>query len=206
MIENLLWIDTINAMKSRKKLVAVVSIAVCIWSMGLLRVMFWPVLDDPEYDRALTWAESNDFPGIQEAKDYPFSAITRQDSAIYYVKLAQSIGLVPVRSECTFSDIGDLDMSVQETILLACKYGFFSWSNWQFVPEWYLTKGTSMVALMRWILPNKDFQEEEMYRLPYIEVGNELWITNRQPGPYVNYLITKYEFFLQLYRAYRLKL
>ena len=167
--------------------------------------MFWPVLQDAEFDEALLWAESVQIPWIELTRQYPFSTITRAQAVSQYITLAQQIELLPVRSECEFFDIKDQPEQVQKDILLACQYGFFSWSRNSFEPNSYLTKGTSLVALMRGILPWKEFEEVEAYRLPYIEVWNEMGITKREPWPYVNYLITRYELLLQLYRAYQKK-
>ena len=192
-------------MKSRKKLVAALCIAVFASWLWLMRVMFWPVLQDAEYDEALLWAESVQMPWVDLSRQYPFSTITRAEAVSQYITLAQQIELLPVRSECEFFDIKDQSEQIQKDILLACQYGFFSWSRNSFEPNSYLTKGTSLVALMRGILPWKEFEEVEAYRLPYIEVWNQMGITKREPGPYVNYLITRYELLLQLYRAYQKK-
>lgn len=195
----------LSSMKSRKKLVALLSVVVFVSGLWLLWIMYGPVLQDEEYNQALLWAESIQMPGVDLAKNYPFSTITRAQAVGQYIKLAQSIELLPVRSSCEFYDIGNQSKEIQHDIILACQYGFFWWSNWSFEPNSYLTKGTSLVALMRGILPGKEFAEEKEYWLPYIEVWNEMGITKRKPGPYVNYLITRYELLLQLYRAYQKK-
>lgn len=170
-----------------------------------MRVMHGPVLQDDEYEEALVWAESLSMEWVDLAREYPFSTLTRGDAVGQYIELAQQIELLPVRSECEFSDISDQTEQIQKNILLACQYGFFWWSNGTFEPNAYLTKWTSLVALMRGILPWKEFREEKEYWLPYVEAWNEMWITTREPWPYVNYLITRYELLLQLYRANKLK-
>lgn len=194
-----------STMKSRKKLVALLAVVVFGSGLWLLWIMYGPVLQDEEYDMALAWAESVQMPWIELAKNYPFSTITRAEAVSQYITLAQHIELLPVRSSCEFYDIDKETEATQKDIILACQYGFFSWSNKSFEPSSYLTKGTSLVALMRWILPAREFREEKEYWIPYIEAWNEMWITKREPWPYVNYLITRYELLLQLYRAYERK-
>ncbi len=192
-------------MKSWKQLVACIAIVVILGSMVLMRVGYWPILRDAEYVAALERAEQYWFPGVETAMSYPFTGITRAEAVWLYVRLGQVLEMLPVRSSCEFFDIGTVSLKEQENIILSCQYWFFSWSNWSFEPLSYMTKWTSMVALMRWLFPAREFPEVEEFWLPYIEFWNEIGIITREPWPYVNYLISRYELLLQLYRAYQLK-
>lgn len=176
-----------------------------MWGIFLLRIMFWPVLQDSEFDEALVWAESVNLYNIDTVKDYPFSTITRAEATTRYVMFGQQTGLMPARSSCSFKDIEDVDENLQQSIILACQYGFFGWSEGIFEPDAYMTKWMSLVALMRGVQPWKEFDQVKEYWMPYMEEAYALWITKREPGPYVNYLITRYELLLQLWRAWELK-
>lgn len=192
-------------MKSWKKLVSLIAIWCLLWGIFLLWIMFGPVLDDQEFDDALARAESVDLYGVETIRDYPFSTITRAEATTWYVTFGQQTGLMPVRSSCNFTDIDAIDSELQEAIGLSCQYGFFGWSKGTFEPNAYMTKGMSLVALMRGVQPGREFPQVEEYRMPYMEEAHRLGITKREPWPYVNYLITRYEMLLQMWRAWQIK-
>ena len=86
-----------------------------------------------------------------------------------------------------------------------CSHGYFQGSNGGFFPDAYLTKAGSLVALMRGLYPEVEFDAEaDPYWTPYVTLAHELDITYRESGPYLMYLITRYELLLQLYRAYQI--
>lgn len=169
--------------------------------------MFGPVLNDPEFDAALARAEQVWIENVQNIQDYPFSLIQRKKAVHWYATLGRAVWLIPQRTSCSFEDTDEVTEEEAIQILRACQYGFFSWStnNAQqirsFEPDSYMTKGTSLVALMKWLFPDAQFPETEPYWTPYIQRANEMGVATREPGPYVNYLITQYELLLQLYRA-----
>lgn len=188
-------------MQEWKKIVAGVSVIVFGGRLFLHLVMFGPALQDPEFDQALIWAEQAQIPDLEKTQNYPFSSITRAEAAIWYVRLAQDISLIPQQSTCSFEDIDDLEGELQEQIILSCQYGFFKGTSDEFHPENYLEKGSSLVALIRGIRPGIDVPEVEPYRAPYVNMANEIGITQRASSPYMSYLVTRYELLLQLYRA-----
>jgi len=168
-------------------------------------IMFGPVLQDEEFDAAVQRAESIDLYGIETVKDYPFSTITRAEATSWYVSFGQQTWLLPVRSSCAFKDIENVDDELKHSILLACQYWFFWWSAGTFEPDAYMTKWMSLVALMRGVQPWKEFEQVEEYWIPYMQEAHVLGITKREPWPYVNYLITRYELLLQIWRARQIK-
>ena len=100
-----------------------------------------------------------------------------------------------------------ISFSEQEknTIVLACLYDFFKWTDGNFYPDAYVTKANSLVALVRGLSPAREFPIEQPYRTPYVNVAYAEWITKRESWPYLMYLITKYELMLQLHRVHERK-
>ena len=193
-------------MKEWKQIVAMIAIIVFVGRWFLHIFMFGNVLDDPEFDDALAWAEQVGIWGIELSREYPFSSVTRREAAQWYVSVAQEIWLVPEQDDdCTFTDIYHLEKAEQEIIHLSCLYWFFKGNDHVFLGEQYITKANSLVALMRWLYPWKDFDETDQYRDPYVTFAHDLGITRRPTGPYMMYLVTRYELLLQLYRIGKMK-
>lgn len=188
-------------MWSFKHIVAVVSIGVVASWLLLPLVSYGPLLEDSEFDEALVRAESVQLPNIEEIRDYPFSTITRREAAVRYVKFAQDVGIVPVLNTCVFEDLNEVRSEEERMILLSCQYWFFQGVQGKFYPDRFLTKSASLVGLIRGMFPGKQFVDVIPYRDPYVSLANELGITSRESGPYLEYLITKYELLLQLRRA-----
>lgn len=193
-------------MQEWKQVVAVISVIVLLASTVLYLVMFGPVLDDPEFAAALVRAEQVGMPDVELTREYPFSPITREDAVDRYIVTAQEMEMIVYGDNlCGFDDIDELEQRTKEQILLACRYRFFLGNEGSFVPEWYLTKASSLVALVRWMYPARAFVEIDPYRQPFVTTAYELGITKRPSSPYMMYLVTKYELLLQLYRAAHLK-
>ncbi len=193
-------------MQEWKQVIALSSIVILFASMLLMLVMYWPVLDDPEFDAALVWAEDVGIPDVEEIEKYPFSPITRLESVDRYILTAQEVGMIVYNdSLCEFDDIDHLRADEQNQIILACRYRFFLGNGWKFVPDGYLNKASSVVALIRGMYPAKAFEEVDPYREPFVNYAYQLGITKRPSGPYLMYLVTKYELLLELYRAAHIK-
>ena len=193
-------------MQEWKKILALVSITVFAGGIFLHWVMFGKVLDDPEFDAALLRAEQTGITEIDLIREYPFSPVTRTEAAIWYVLLAQDIWLVPPDDEaCEFQDIEQMTIQQQEMIHLSCLYKFFRGTNDHFYGNQYVTKATSLVALMRGLSPGRTFPEVDPYRTPYVNLAHAQGITKRPNGPYLMYLVSKYELLLQLRRVKQLK-
>lgn len=114
-------------MPERKEFLVGISICCLLgWSM-LPLIQYGPLLQDPEFDHALTWAENKQFGDIADAKNYPFSSMTRAQSAPRFSRFAETLGLQFIKTEqaCMFSDIYTLDIEVQKAIVDGCRYGFF---------------------------------------------------------------------------------
>jgi len=153
----------------------------------------------------MKWAESI---GIspESIQEKPFGFITRVDSAKWYVAFAQSSDMLLYTDDiCRFNDIDQLEKEDFDIVMLSCMYRFFRWSQWGYYPDSYLTKAGSLVALMKWFFPTKDFETTEPYREPFVNKAHAMKITKRESDPYMMYLITRYELLLQLYRAYEWK-
>jgi hypothetical protein len=112
-------------MQEWKQILAVVSVMMLIaWSFLHLAV-FGPMLQDSEFDQALSWAEQSGIDQVTMIQEYPFAMITRADAASWYVKAAQDAGVVPMRSvdQCQFDDIAG--HPEEQMMILSCQYGFF---------------------------------------------------------------------------------
>ncbi len=189
-------------MQEWKKVVSVISVIVLLASMVLYLVMFGPVLDDPEFDAALVRAEEVGMPDLEMTKNYPFSPITRADAVSWFIVTAQEMEMIVYSDNlCDFDDIDELDEHTKNQILLACRYRFFLGNEGSFVPDGYLTKAGSLVALIRGMYPARAFPEIDPYREPFVNTAYGLGITKRPSSPYLMYLVTKYELLLELYRA-----
>ena len=84
--------------------------------------MFGPVLDDPEFDVALVWAEEQGISEVDQIEKYPFSLIERKKAVQWYATLGKSLGLVPQRSECAFDDTDTVSEDDLQQIVRACQY------------------------------------------------------------------------------------
>lgn len=194
-------------MQDRKKVVASISLVVFLGRTFLHWVGFGLEIDDPEFDQAIVWADNTWIKETWIIQAYPFSPVTRAEAAVRYVLLAQDIGLVPDGNtdECIFSDLEWFSEQEKDTIVLACLFEFFKWTEGKFHPNEYVTKANSLVALMRWLSPAREFPIEQPYWTPYVQLAFAEWITKRESWPYLMYLITKYELVLQLYRVHERK-
>lgn len=188
-----------------KKIIALIWIFVFLWRWVFHLVAFWPLLQDDEFDQAILRAESV-WIDAQNIQDSPFGFITRSDAAKRYVSLARHTGMTLYSDDiCKFNDIDHLEWDDFDLVILSCGYRFFWWSKWWFVPDGYLTKSWSIVALMKWFYPTRDRWETEPYREPFVTQAYQIWITKRESNEYMMYLVTKYELLLQLWRASKVR-
>jgi hypothetical protein len=104
-----------------------------------------------------------------------------------------------------FADISRIDELTKNRLELACMYEFFKGTDGNFYPNAYVTKANSLVALIRGLSPAREFELTQPYRTPYVDLAYTQGITKRPSGPYLMYLITKYELLLQLWRVHELK-
>lgn len=186
-----------------KRIIGIISIGVFVlrWLSHLL--IFWPLLQDDEFEQALDWAQGV-WIDAEQIRDAPFRFVTRAQAAYRYVAFAQSSDMVLYSDDiCQFNDIRWYTWTDLDMIQLACGYRFFRWSQWSYAPDSYLTKAGSLVALMKWFYPTRDFEIIEPYREPFVKQAKNLGITKRDSNPYMMYLVPKYELILQLYRAYQ---
>lgn len=189
-----------------KKILWSLGIIVILGSIVLPLISYGPIFVDEEFEQALDWAEQQWFQDIQEARDAPFSFVTRAEAAQWYVSFAQSADMILYSDEiCEFNDIWHLTGDVLDYVMLSCGYRFFRWAQGAYAPDVYLTKAGSLVALMKGFYPTRDFGAVEPYREPFVQQAYDLWITKRESDPYMMYLMTRYELLLQLYRAYRVR-
>lgn len=190
-------------MQDRKRVVASISLVVFTWWIFSYWIGYGLEIDDPEFDEAIIWAANTWIKETWLIQEYPFTPVTRAEAAVRYVLLAQDIWLVPDGNldECVFSDIESFSEQEKNTIVLACLFEFFKWTDGKFHPYEYVTKANSLVALMRWLSPWRDFPSVQPYWTPYVNLAFAEWITKRESWPYLMYLITKYELVLQLYRV-----
>ena len=194
-------------MKEWKKVVALLSIAVFGGWVFFYWIGWGTKLEDPEFDAALIWAQETGIQDLELIRSYPFSPITRAEAAQRYVLLAQDIGLVPGwhQQDCVFRDLGDFVPAEREKLQLACLYEFFKGTKGNFYPYEHVTKANSLVGLMRGLSPARDFELTQPYRTPYVDLAYAQGITKRPSGPYLMYLVTKYELLLQLWRVRQTK-
>ena len=193
-------------MQERKTWIARTGIIALLWWIFLPWFEYGVKLHDPEFDQALERAQSVGIENIDDIRKYPFSTITRTEAAQRYVALAHDIGLIPPSAQdCHFKDIHHLSEKQKSAIYLACAYEFFKWTNNAFHGDSYVTKANSLVALMRGLYPGKTFEQTQPYRTPYVNLAYQQGITKRPSGPYLFYLITKYETILQLRRIVKLR-
>lgn len=187
-----------------KRIIWGLSILVFLWFSSLYLIAFGPLLQDEEFEEALMRAEQVGIKDIQTIRDQPFWFIQRKEAVQRYVSLAQSSNMILYDTDiCVFDDLDLVSPEQYDMIMLACGYRFFWWAKWWFHPDEYVTKAMSLVALMKWFYPAREFPDAEPYRDPFVNQAHSLWITAHRSTPYMMYLITKYELLLQLYRAYK---
>ncbi len=189
-----------------KRLLAILCITVIVWWLFLTLISYAPLFNDKEFEEAIEWAWDIWIPNVELLQAKPFSYISRSDASAWYVAFAQTNDMLLYNDDiCSFNDIDTQDWSTKDLIMLSCMYRFFWGSKWGFFPEAYLTKAWSLVALMKWFYPKRDFESTEPYWEPFVNEAKTMWITKRDSDEYMMYLITKYELLLQLYRAWKWK-
>ncbi len=190
-----------------KRIIALVWIVVFLWFSVFHLISFAPLLQDSEFDKALIRAEEIWIKDVQTIREAPFRFLTRKEAVHRYVAMAQSADMILYSDDiCQFNDIDDLEKQDYDMVMLACGYRFFWWAKWWFHPDEYVTKAMSLVALMKWFYPKREFEETDPYRDPFVNQAYEMWVTKRLSNPYMMYLIPKYELLLELYRAYQWKM
>ena len=106
-------------MQEWKQVVATISVIVLLASMVLYLVMLGPVLDDPEFDAALVWAEQVGMPDLELTREYPFSPITREDAVDRYIVTAQEMEMIVYGDNlCDFDDIDALEQHTKDQIMM----------------------------------------------------------------------------------------
>lgn len=185
-----------------KRLIAIICIISLVSRWFLWLVSYAPLLQDTEFEEALVWAHDIWIPDVTQLQEKPFAYITRAEAAAWYVAFAQSSDMLLYNDDiCTFNDIDLLVWEQLDMVILSCMYRFFRWSQGWYSPDAYLTKAWSLVALMKWFFPTRDFEEMEPYWEPFVQEAYAMWITSRQSDPYMMYLVSRYELLLQLHRA-----
>jgi len=189
-----------------KRLIAACAILVILGRGFLTLVSYGPLMQDTEFDAAVQWAESIGIWSSEDLIQKPFEYITRAEAAHWYVAFAQSSDMLLYTDDiCRFNDIADISQEQENIIMLSCMYRFFRGSKGWYFPDSYLTKSWSLVALMKWFFPTKEYPEVEPYREPFIADAFQMGITQRESDPYMMYLVSRYELLLQLYRAWQWK-
>ena len=168
-------------------------------------VQYGPLLQDPEFDTALVRAKQSAFPDVLKTENYPFSSLTRAQSAPWFTRFAQEIDLAFTKTEeeCIFTDISSLDVSVQEAIIQGCRYGFFQGYSGGFVPQDPLSKAAAIVVVTRILMSEQTFPIVKDFRVPYMDEAVIIGILHKPKHPYLMYPISRYELLLLVWRAYQ---
>jgi hypothetical protein len=138
---------------------------------------------------------------MQQVEDYPFSVMTRGDAVQWYLRVMDILEKQPLRETCTFTDIQDVEESLQDDIIRSCTLNIFLGDGGAFNPDRYMTKATALVALMRSLRPELEYPMQELYRTPYANDAYTLGISQRPSNEYLEYPVTRYELLLLLYRG-----
>lgn len=129
-------------------------------------------------------------------------------AAIWFVETAKNLQQNCLKNEnknpvCELKDIDALNTWDQAIIIQACECNYLKGNNGSFEPESYLSKASSIVALLRGRLGETDFQIKlgQKYRDPYVKYAYEAGITKSDHIEYLQYLVTNYELVMMLWRA-----
>lgn len=188
-------------MPERKQFIATILICMIIARWFLPWIQYWPVLQDPEYDQAILRATQYQHPYREDIQNYPFQWVQRDEWAIWFAWYA-TLNNFPHRVEnCLFTDIDDLSEAMQFAILQWCRYGYFRWFQWWFVPQDPLSKAAAIVVVTRMLFPTRSFPDVEEFRVPYMEQAVQVNVLRQPDHPYLMYPVSRYELLLMLYRA-----
>lgn len=113
-------------MQEWKQVISFIAIAVFLGRGLLPLVQYGKILDDKEFEDALQRAQEQQFPQIEETKNYPFTTMTRREAAARYAYFGD-ISKTPIQQEpsaCEFSDIQEVSDIEKQHILKVCQYGF----------------------------------------------------------------------------------
>lgn len=191
-------------MPERKEFSVWIAIFLLISQWLLPLIQFWPTLQDPEYDQALTRAVENNLPNSDEATNYPFAPVDRALGAVRFDRYATLHDLPVLVENCTFNDIDDLPSTTQQAIIDGCRYGFFKWFKGGYVPQDPLSKAAAIVVITRILLPEQKFPDVKEFREPYMQEAVRLGVLHQPNHPYLMYPISTYELLLILRRAHQL--
>jgi hypothetical protein len=165
------------------------------------------VLNDPEFDMALSWAYTNSMTKYDTAEAFrPFSNITREESAKFTDVFAMTnLCLDPDASlDCDFSDI-PADPSLDEYVILSCQLGLFRGSNGMFYPTANLTKAQLLAVLVRAIRAADGLEPlsetSDPWWANYFDYARQLDLTKETDVWALDRPVTRYETMLLIYRA-----
>lgn len=162
--------------------------------------------DDPELQEAVQWMHDNGLTMYPTVEEYsPFTTLTREGAAKILNTFAELFNLANsydsyLPNECTFSDIGQMDATMQGHIESTCKLGLMQGSNGYFNPGDQIIKAEFVTALMRMFDGEPMDETTDPRWKNYFEKAQELGIVGPADAITFEGPITRYEVALFLYR------
>jgi hypothetical protein len=171
-----------------------------IW--GVFYTVNGQSLNDPEFNKALTWAHSNGMTKFNtETSFMPTNLLTREQGAKFFAEFARNeLWIEPDMSRaCNFTDINQADPSLVDAIILSCQLWLFQWSNGAFDPQRSLTKAQAVTVLVRALVGKKDENQNPRWNNYFQEASTRGW-TKEPNAASLDKPVSRYEVLLMQYR------
>lgn len=156
-----------------------------------------------EFQLALNWMFVNGLTKYDNQIEYrPYDGLTREEAA-KIIGQAYSIFWYEDKvknSDCTFSDMNQVDPTLSGYVMNVCKRWLFKWSNGKFMPKQVLTRPQAMAVIIRMFEWKVSFELWQLRWSDYYLKGKALWLTSVATFDAYDTVISRYEVWLYIYR------
>lgn len=167
--------------------------------------------EDKEFEYTLAFLRNNDLTKYNSVDEYrPFDQITRQEAAKFFTQFAINVLWKKIDNTvvCDFSDLDNVDPSLEWYIMKSCQLWIFKWTNGKFKPNDVMKKSEAIAVLIRIMVWTLD-ESWEIWFENYFNKAIELWfikdkdsITWEKIKPMdIDRDLTRYEAWILIYRA-----
>lgn len=156
-----------------------------------------------EFQLALNWMFGNGLTKYDTQTAYrPYDGLTREEAAKIIGQAYSIFGYEDKvkNSDCTFTDMNQVDPTLSGYVMNVCKRWLFKWSNGKFNPKWVLTRPQAMAVIIRMFEWKVSFEQWQLRWSDYYLKGKALWLTSVATFDAYDTMISRYEIWLYIYR------
>ena len=132
----------------------------------------------------------------------PDDFLTREEVAkiIWQAYIVLGYSTAEKNTNCTFSDMNQVDPTLSGYVINACKRGLFKWANGKFMPKNTLTRPEAMAVLIRMFEGKVSSETRDPRRWDYYLKARALGLTTVTNQNSFNEAISRREIALYIYR------